>query len=209
MSSKPAWSLLVWVRAQCGIRCSSDLSSSSAPGRGTIFASRTSRGISCRGGMPCFTMSLCAASHQGTPSMLASVVQSSSGAKSFRKSLLSRREPPTRSWHCSESPVVIVASKSVITITSFAVRAAIAARFFCQWKGAEGDQSQKSRRARHIRKALTAAATPRKPNSSSDAACVLMPSRDAWYSYTTLTGGRPPYWDERVLGERDRGPGRI
>jgi len=78
--------------------------------------------------------------------MLASVVQSSSGAKSFRKSLLSRREPPTRSWHCSESPVVIVASKSVITITSFAVRAAIAARFFCQWKGAEGDQSNRRSR---------------------------------------------------------------
>eukprot|EP00964_Phaeocystis_antarctica_P030214 scaffold17044_cov59-Phaeocystis_antarctica.AAC.6 len=64
------------------------------------------------------------------------------------------------SWHCSESPVVIVASKSVITITSFAVRSAMAARFLSQWKGAEGDQSQTWRRARSTRSALMAAMAP-------------------------------------------------
>ena len=67
---------------------------------------------------------------------------------------------PTMSWHCSESPVVSVASKSVITITSFAVSAAIAARFLSQWNGALGDQSQIWKRALQMQYAVRMAAPP-------------------------------------------------
>ena len=105
--------------------------------------------------------------------MLALVVQSSKGANSFRNSSLSRRELPTMSWHCSESPVVSVASKSVITITSFAVRSAMAARFLSQWKGAEGDQSQTCRRARSTRSAVMAAMAPRTPASKLEGAIIM------------------------------------
>ena len=61
-----------------------------------------------------------AASHHSTPSMLVLVVQSRSGANSLRNASGSL-EPPTKSWHCSESPVVIVASKSAITMMSFRI----------------------------------------------------------------------------------------
>jgi len=105
--------------------------------------------------------------------MLALVVQSSKGANSFRNSSLSRRELPTMSWHCSESPVVSVASKSVITITSFAVRSAMAARFLSQWKGAEGDQSQTCRRARSTRSAVMAAMAPITPASKLEGAIIM------------------------------------
>ena len=105
--------------------------------------------------------------------MLALVVQSSKGANSFRNSSLSRRELPTMSWHCSESPVVSVASKSVITITSFAVRSAMAARFLSQWKGAEGDQSQTCRRARSTRSAVMAAMAPITPASKLEGAIII------------------------------------
>ena len=77
------------------------------------------------------------------------------------------------SWHCSESPVVSVASKSVITITSFAVRSAMAARFLSQWKGAEGDQSQTCRRARSTRSAVMAAMAPITPASKLEGAIIM------------------------------------
>ena len=133
--------------------------------------------------------------------MLALVVQSSKGANSFRNSSLSRRELPTMSWHCSESPVVSVASKSVITITSFAVRSAMAARFLSQWKGAEGDQSQTCRRARSTRSAVMAAMAPITPASKLEGAIIMA----AWTARATESAVLASYCTFRDSHRRYRG----
>ena len=64
--------------------------------------------------MPCDTIRLCALSHHSTPSMFVLLCQSSSGANSVRNGEDMWWDSPHRSWHWSESPVVSVASKSVI-----------------------------------------------------------------------------------------------
>lgn len=53
--------------------------------------------------------------HHWTPSVSGLLAQSSSGAKAARNGGLISSEKPSISWHWIESPMVIVASKSVMT----------------------------------------------------------------------------------------------